>query len=126
MAETDQANLENLGRDPVTGRFLNGHKFSPGTGGRPPGPSVVAALKAELAEAAALGRDPLRDAIRAVLTKAECGDLPATEFLTERLDGKVPQTIDLNHGPVELHWAHEQVPEEAADAVLAPEQETEA
>lgn len=40
----------------------------------------------------------LRKVARALVTKAEAGDVAAIKEIADRTDGKSPQALDLNHG----------------------------
>jgi hypothetical protein len=54
--------------------------------------------EALLMEIKAAGSDhqALRKVARALLDKAETGDVPAINAIADRLDGKVPQAVDAN------------------------------
>ena len=73
--------------------FKKGQSGNPG--GRPKEKPFADALRLEIADA---GEDhkALRRVARALLKKAEGGDIPAIRELADRLDGKPIQAVDAN------------------------------
>lgn len=87
--------------------------FQPGQsgnpGGRPKEKPIRDALRmelaaAELGDAAVPKMGSIRALARAMIEKAQSGDVPAFNSIADRLEGKVPQGIigDDEHDPVRL------------------------
>lgn len=68
--------------------------------GRPPSEKTFAnMLRIAIKDAHADGGDKLRKVADALVDKAMTGDVPAIKEIADRLDGKVPQSVEgeLNH-----------------------------
>lgn len=87
---------ENTGRDPVTGKFL------PGNPGKPMGARHFTTVFREyVREAGAINKDGQKIPfdkliVKKVINMAVDGNLKAAGMVMDRVDGKVPQTIELN------------------------------
>jgi hypothetical protein len=87
---------ENTGRDPVTGQFL------PGNPGKPMGARHFTTVFREyVREAGAVNRDGQKIGfdkliVKKMISMAVDGNLKAAGMVMDRVDGKVPQTIELN------------------------------
>ena len=81
----------------------------PNPGGRPKEKPFREALLMELKSA---GEDhkTLRRIARAVISKAEDGDIQAIKEIADRLDGKVPQGIEGGDPNNPLRWTVEWLP----------------
>ncbi len=84
------------GRDPVTGQFL------PGNGGRPYGVRIFSTLfRDAIKEIGGTSKDGKKVAYDKIITKkiitmAADGDLKAATMVIDRVDGKVPQSYEVN------------------------------
>lgn len=104
-------------------------KFIPGQSGNPLGGAAAKpfrdALRMEIA-AAGENSKALRLIARALLDRAETGDVAAITSLADRLDGRVPQTIGQSdeHRPQKLiiSWRSDPEPEviEHVQAIALP------
>lgn len=87
---------ENTGRDPTTGQFL------PGNPGKPMGARHFTTVFREyVREAGAINKDGQKIPfdkliVKKVISMAVDGNLKAAGMVMDRVDGKVPQTIELN------------------------------
>ncbi len=87
---------ENTDRDPVTGKFI------PGNPGKPMGARHFTTVFREyVREAGAINKDGQKILfdkliVKKVISMAVDGNLKAAGMVMDRVDGKVPQTIELN------------------------------
>jgi len=87
---------QNTGRDPVTGQFL------PGNPGKPMGARHFTTVFREyVREAGAITKDGQKVGfdkliVKKVVSMAVDGNLKAAGMVMDRVDGKVPQTIEVN------------------------------
>jgi hypothetical protein len=87
---------ENTGRDPITGKFL------PGNPGKPMGARHFTTVFREyVREAGAINKDGQKIPfdkliVKKVINMAVDGNLKAAGMVMDRVDGKVPQTIELS------------------------------
>ena len=92
----DRISGQLAGRDPVTGQFL------PGNGGRPYGVRTFSTLFRdaikEIGGTAKDGKKVSYDKIitKKIITMAADGNLKAATMVIERVDGKVPQSYEVN------------------------------
>ncbi len=92
----DRISGQLAGRDPVTGRFL------PGNSGRPNGVRIFSTLFRdaikEIGGTAKDGKKVTYDKIitKKIVTMAADGDLKAATMVIDRVDGKVPQSFEID------------------------------
>lgn len=80
--------------DPITGKFVKGN---PG-GGKPKGARHFTTLFREAVKNIAEGQKESDDVliVKKVVAKAKEGDLAATNMVIDRIDGKAPQTLEVD------------------------------
>ena len=101
MEENEPTNIgENTGKDPITGRFVEGNTLSPG---KPKGARHMTTLLQEAIKKVAEGDAEPADIqiVRKVIEKAKAGEFKHTELIWDRLEGKAPQKIEFD-GRVEV------------------------
>ena len=100
MEETPSNIGENSGKDPKTGRFVEGNTYGQG---RPVGVKNFSTLFKEavkkIAEANGIPDDTIEvDLVRKAIKEAKAGNFKFYEDTMNRLYGKAPQSLDITTG----------------------------
>lgn len=109
----DRISGQLAGRDPLTGQFL------PGNGGRPYGVRTFSTLfRDAIKEVGGTSKDGKKVTYDKIITKkiitmAADGDLKAATMVIDRVDGKVPQSFEVNK--TERIGVYVMTPEEIED-----------